>query len=135
MCFNPFGCEAKTESECIKNASESARTEFAAKVLILECKEKFSATADLCRQDAQILNSEIRPNPKMEEIRKQMPSLNGLDDQAALEVIHQSHYPDKDKAELGALIGIAYSPNRNMCKNSIASTTSSDSEFKCGTSH
>ena len=40
------------------------------------------------------------------ELRKQLPSLNGLDDQSALDVIHQYYYPDRDKAELARLLDV-----------------------------
>ena len=34
------------------------------------------------------------------EIRKQVPELAGLDDESAIDVIHQAHYPDMDRAEM-----------------------------------
>lgn len=37
----------------------------------------------------------------LQEARKKLPELQGLDDEAALDVIHQVYYPDWDKAALG----------------------------------
>lgn len=44
------------------------------------------------------------------DARKIMPSLNGLNDQDAVDVIHQVYYPNVDRARLGEALGVAPSP-------------------------
>lgn len=41
------------------------------------------------------------------ELRTKIPQLQGLDDQQALNVIHQVYYPTADKADLGLFLGVA----------------------------
>ena len=40
------------------------------------------------------------------ELRKTMPSLSGLNDQDAVDVIHQVYYPTRDKAEISQVLGV-----------------------------
>jgi len=60
ICLNPFGCEPKTEAECIKEAA-SAKTEAAAKAMIAECRKLPRVTLSQCKvaekQWAQYLSS------------------------------------------------------------------------------
>lgn len=44
------------------------------------------------------------------DVRKKMPSLNGLSDQDAVDVLHQAYYPTADRAQLSALLGVAPPP-------------------------
>ena len=48
ICLNPFGCEPKSEAECIANAA-SAKTEAAAKAMIMECRRTSWVTLDQCK--------------------------------------------------------------------------------------
>lgn len=48
LCLNPFGCEPKTEAECVKEAA-SAKTEAAAKALIAECRKLPRVTLSQCK--------------------------------------------------------------------------------------
>lgn len=42
----------------------------------------------------------------LQEARKVLPELAGLNDQSALTVIHSQYYPDMDKAELASRLGV-----------------------------
>lgn len=53
ICFSFFGCEPKTEGECI-NLAGSARTEAAAKAQIAECKKLPRFTLDECRKTEKV---------------------------------------------------------------------------------
>lgn len=46
----------------------------------------------------------------LSDVRKKMPSLNGLSDQDAVDVLHQVYYPGADRAQLSALLGVAPPP-------------------------
>jgi len=43
----------------------------------------------------------------LEELRRTMPTLNGLSDQDAVDVVHQVYYPTRDKAEIANKLGVA----------------------------
>lgn len=49
ICLNPFGCDPKTEAECI-NGAANAKTESAAKAIISECRKLPSVTLSQCKQ-------------------------------------------------------------------------------------
>lgn len=42
----------------------------------------------------------------LDEARKNIPELSGLNDESALNVIHQVYYPHMDKADLAARLGV-----------------------------
>lgn len=46
----------------------------------------------------------------LQEARKVLPELAGLNDQTALNVIHSEYYPDMDKAELAKRLGVEWVP-------------------------
>jgi hypothetical protein len=48
VCLNPFGCESQTQAECVKVAA-SAKTEAAAKAMIIECRRLPRVTQGQCR--------------------------------------------------------------------------------------
>ena len=47
LCLNPFGCEPKTEAECVREAA-SAKTDAIAKALIAECRNLPGVTLSQC---------------------------------------------------------------------------------------
>jgi hypothetical protein len=48
LCLNPFGCEPETQAECIKVAA-GAKTEAAAKAMIVECRRLPRVTQSQCK--------------------------------------------------------------------------------------
>lgn len=44
------------------------------------------------------------------EARRRLPELRGLSDESALNVIHRAYYPDADKNELAAFLGVKITP-------------------------
>ena len=48
----------------------------------------------------------------LEEARRKIPELNGLNDEAALNVIHEVYYPHMDKADLAARLGVKQSDSK-----------------------
>lgn len=49
ICLNPFGCDPKTEAECIRGAA-NAKTESAARAIISECRKLPSVTLSQCKE-------------------------------------------------------------------------------------
>jgi len=79
------------------------KIEMTAVVIILSSLIGFHVSAQSSREAP-------RPATSMAEIRKRVPELTGLDDERALDVIHQVYYSDIDKADLAKRFGVTIKP-------------------------
>lgn len=51
----------------------------------------------------------------MAEVRRKVPALAGLDDQAAIALLHRLHYPTMAPEDIAAHLGVTWAPHRAAC--------------------